>query len=310
MSGAVSGSQLWAGGRAASASIVEERRMPSSERREFPGQAAILCLDRNRDRFALEVPVVPALGGPPVGLQRVGVHLLARDPVPIGQDLADPELGPESPVHRLHERRRERPRPAPRVGGQRHPAHDLGAAGDHQVVVVRRHARGGEVDGLLRRAALAVDRRGRHCLGQSGRDPAVAGEVRALLAHLAHAPADDVVDALGVHARPLDQRGEGETQEVRRVPVGEGAAPLAERRPHDVDDDGLSHGAASFVFLMTGRCRLRCRAPPPRQRPRQPLPHDGPSASPPRRWRRPDRPRRRRSRGSARRPSWPTGAHG
>ncbi len=36
MSGAVSGSQFWAGGRAASASIVEERRMPSSARRNSP----------------------------------------------------------------------------------------------------------------------------------------------------------------------------------------------------------------------------------------------------------------------------------
>ena len=36
MSGAVSGSQLWAGGSAASASIVEERRMPSSLRRDSP----------------------------------------------------------------------------------------------------------------------------------------------------------------------------------------------------------------------------------------------------------------------------------
>ena len=234
---------------------LDRRRAPDAlvGAQELPGEAAVLGLDGDRHRFPLEVPVVPALGGPPVGLERIGVHLLARDPVAVGQDLAHPELGPEPPVDRLHEGGREGPRPAPRVGGERHPAHDLGAAGDHEVVVVRRHARGGEVDGLLRRAALAVDRRGRHRLGQPGRDPPVAGEVRALLAHLAHAPADDVVDALGVHARPLDQRGQGEAQEVRRVPVGQRAAALAERRPHDVDDDRLSHGAASSNFVRSCR---------------------------------------------------------
>ena len=97
-----------------------------------------------------------------------------------------------------------------RVGGQRDPAHDLDAAGDDQVVVARGHPGRAEVDGLLGRAALAVDRRGGHALGQPGGDPAVAGDVGALLAHLAHASADDVVDALGVDAGPLEQRRQGE----------------------------------------------------------------------------------------------------
>ena len=83
--------------------------MPSSVRRNSPVRLPSSALIGTGDRFALEVPVVPALGGPPVGLQRIGIHLLARDPVPIGQDLADPELGPEPAVDRLHEGRRERP---------------------------------------------------------------------------------------------------------------------------------------------------------------------------------------------------------
>ena len=61
-------------------------------------------------------------------------------------------------------------------------------------------------------------------------------------------PADDVVDALGVDARPLEQRGQGEAQEVGRVPVGQRAAALAERGAHDVDDDGLSHVSASSML--------------------------------------------------------------
>ena len=121
-----------------------------------------------------------------------------------------------------------------------HPAHDLDPAGDDQVVVPRGHPGRGEMDGLLGRAALAVDRRGGYPLGQPGGDPAVAGDVGALFAHLAHAPGDDVVDALGVEAGPLQQTREGEREEVGRVPVRQGAPALAERRAHDVDDDRFS----------------------------------------------------------------------
>ena len=134
-----------------------------------------------------------------------------------------------------------------------HPAHHLDPAGHHQVVVARRHAGRGEVHGLLGRAALAVDRRGRHRLGQPGRHPAVAGDVRALLPHLADAPADDVVDAAGIHPGPLDQRGQGEAQEVGRVPVGQRPAPLAEGRAHDVDDDRFPHVVASSSFAPVPR---------------------------------------------------------
>ena len=142
---------------------------------ELPGEAAVLRLDRHGKRFALEVPVVPALRRPPVRLERVGVHLRPRDPVALGQHLADPELGPQAPVDLLHERGRERPGPAPGVRGQRHPAHDLDPAGDDQVVVARGHPGGGEVHGLLGRAALAVDRGGRHASGAVRPTPSRCG---------------------------------------------------------------------------------------------------------------------------------------
>ena len=98
MSGAVSGSQLCAGGSAASASSVEVRRMPSSVAQELPGEAPVLGLDRHRDGLALEVAVVPALRRPAVRLEGVGVHLLPGDAVAVGQDLAHPELRPQPPV--------------------------------------------------------------------------------------------------------------------------------------------------------------------------------------------------------------------
>ena len=127
------------------------------------------------------------------------------------------------------------------IGSQWDAAHDLDAAGHDQVIVTRGHPGGSEVHGLLRRPALAVDRGGRHALGKSGRDPPVAGHIGALLADLAHAAANDVVDAFGVHTRPPEQRGQGEAQEIRRVPGGQCPSALAEGGAHDVDDDGLSH---------------------------------------------------------------------
>ena len=100
MSGAVSGSQFWAGGSAASASRVELRRMPSSLRRNSPVRLPSSRLDRHGQRLALEVPAVPARRGPLVRRQRVGVHLRPGDAVAVGQHLAHPELGPQPPVDR------------------------------------------------------------------------------------------------------------------------------------------------------------------------------------------------------------------
>ena len=60
---------------------------------------------------------------------------------------------------------------------------------DHDVVHAGGDQRGGEVDGLLGRAALAVDRRGRRLDRQPGLQPGVAADVEPLLAELLHAAA-------------------------------------------------------------------------------------------------------------------------
>ena len=58
-----------------------------------------------------------------------------------------------------------------------------------------------EVDGLLGRAALAVDRRRRRLDRQALLQPGVAGDVEGLLAELLHAAGDDVLDLGRVDAR-------------------------------------------------------------------------------------------------------------
>jgi hypothetical protein len=62
-----------------------------------------------------------------------------------------------------------------------------------------------EVVGLLRAAALAVDRRRADVLGQSGGEPADAGDVVRLLAELRDAPADDLLDVARIDAGLLDE---------------------------------------------------------------------------------------------------------
>ena len=69
--------------------------------------------------------------------------------------------------------------------------------------------RGGEVDGLLGRAALAVDGRRRRLDRQPGLQPGVAGDVERLLAELLHAAGDHVLDLGGVDPGALDHLGVG-----------------------------------------------------------------------------------------------------
>ena len=80
------------------------------------------------------------------------------------------------------------------AGADRHPAHDLDAAGEGGVDRAAADERGGQVGGLLRRAALRVDRGGGHRQGQAGGQPRGAGDVEGLLADLADAAADDLAD--------------------------------------------------------------------------------------------------------------------
>ena len=87
----------------------------------------------------------------------------------------------------------------------RHPAHDLDAAGDGDVDDAGADQAGGEVGGLLGRAALAVDGGGGHRERQAGGQPGGAGDVEGLLADLADAAADDLADLGRVDAGALDQ---------------------------------------------------------------------------------------------------------
>ena len=78
--------------------------------------------------------------------------------------------------------------------GKRQVAHVLDAGADHRVVYAGGDQRGGEVDGLLGGAALAIDGRTGGLDRQTLLQPCVAGDVEALLAELLNAPGDHILD--------------------------------------------------------------------------------------------------------------------
>ena len=85
--------------------------------------------------------------------------------------------------------------------------HLLHTTRHHHVAHAGQHRLGGEVDGLLRAAALSIDGGAGHVLGKVGRQPARAGDVARLPADGVDAPVDHVlhrgrVDARAGHQRP------------------------------------------------------------------------------------------------------------
>ena len=95
-----------------------------------------------------------------------------------------------------------------RVRRQRDVAHVLDTAADRDVVHAGRDERRREVHGLLRRPALAVDRRRRRLDRQARLQPRVAADVVRLLAVLLHAAGDHVLDEYRVDAGAIDHLDE------------------------------------------------------------------------------------------------------
>ena len=71
---------------------------------------------------------------------------------------------------------------------------------DDDVAGAAHHRLGGEVDGLLGGATLAVDRRSRHLVGEAGDEPAGAGNVARLRSDGVDAAEDDIFDGVRIDA--------------------------------------------------------------------------------------------------------------
>src|SRR4029077_4787941 len=122
-------------------------------------------------------------------------------------------------------------------------AHVLDPGADRDVVDAGGDQRRGEVDRLLGRAALAVDRGRRRLDRQAGLEPGVAADVDPLLAELLGAAGDDVAGLRRVDAGALEDLAIDLGEQVRGMEVLVGAhlrmgAP--DRRPYRLDDHDLT----------------------------------------------------------------------
>ena len=119
----------------------------------------------------------------------------------------------------------------------------LDAATDDDVMDAVRDLRGGEVHGLLGRAALEVDRRRRRLDRETLLQPGIAADVQSLGTELGDAARDHILDLAGVDAGALDDRAVGGTEKL----VGMGVLVVAllrvttpNRRPGGFNDDDLA----------------------------------------------------------------------
>ena len=101
---------------------------------------------------------------------------------------------------------------------------------------------GGQVGGLLRRAALGVDGGGGGAEREAGAEPRGAADVERLLADLAHAAADDLADLGGVDAGALDEPRLHGAEQVGGVHGGQAAVAAPDGRADGFDDHDVSHG--------------------------------------------------------------------
>ena len=108
---------------------------------------------------------------------------------------------------------------------------------------------------LLRRSALAVDRRAGDLLRHPGREPRGARDVAGLGTDGVDASEEHVVDRERIDLVAVEQRADHVGAEVGRVHRAEAAAAPADRRAHRVDEvrlGALRHARSPTIRDRTG----------------------------------------------------------
>ena len=204
-----------------------------------------------RDDLALEAALLGRLVGELVGAEADLIHLGAGDLPLVGDHLGGDALRDE--VVALHQRRGEGEAVLLHdLGGvgEGDVAHVLDAAADDDVMDAGGDQRGAEVDGLLCRAALAVDGGGGRLDREPGLEPGVARDVDALLTELLHTAGDDVLDLGAVDTGPLDDLVVSLREQARRVDVLVITlllVPASDRQPGGLHDHYLASTELSVL---------------------------------------------------------------
>src|SRR3546814_12424781 len=97
----------------------------------------------------------------------------------------------------------------------------------HDILRARHHRLRGELDRLLRRTALAVDRHRGDRVGELRGEHRVAADVHRLLTALRNAAGDDVADLLGVEVVAVGARVAPRGAEADGMDAGEPSPALA-----------------------------------------------------------------------------------
>ena len=217
------------------------------------GQAAVVVEDR--DEGSLEASLGDGHLGAVLAVDGELVALLAGEPLDGGDQVGRDALRDHRVL--LAE--------VGVVGGEavdvqrRRPRHRLDAAADDEVLEAGQDARGGEVHGLLARAAEAVERDAGRVERPAGVERGHAGDVHRVVAAAGAAAHDHVVDVGGVEAVALLQGVEHLRQDALRVDGVQraGLLALAARRAHGVDDPGFAFHRVLLVAAPweRGPCR-------------------------------------------------------
>ena len=127
-------------------------------------------------------------------------------------------------------------------GAHRHPRHRFDAGSDDDVHLAAHHRGSGEMQRLLRGAALAVNAGARHRFGQARRHHRVACDIARLLPELRHAAHDDVFDQRRIGTGTVDQCIEHLASKIGRMPITQQATAATPGSTGGGNDIGFMHG--------------------------------------------------------------------
>ena len=206
---------------------------------------------RDSHDLAVEVAVIGRRRRQLMAVQAKGVKLLAGDFPLRGDHLGGKPLMRQR-IH-LQQRRRERmaARGDGRADGQARHALDARANGD--VADTRGDQIGGEVDGLLAGATLAIHRRRGYLDGEARLQDGVARDVETLLADLADTAHHHVFDQRRINLCPLHQLAQRHRRQHHRMHIFERAIAPTNRRAHRLDNYDLTHGSIASISVIFRR---------------------------------------------------------
>ena len=210
--------------------------------------------DFDRDNFIVKRARFDCLDGLLVAFQRKFVQVLTGEAVLLHQHFRAHELAElDAGIGRFQ--------PFRHVGAKtgileqlegrahRHAAHAFDAMRQNHVLGAGHHALRRELDCLLRRAALPVNRNRGNAVGQIGREHRVATDIAALFAALRNTAGDHILDGTGIKVIAIGNRIQRSGAEINRMYARQTAATTASRGANRINNIGICHSHIPYDWL-------------------------------------------------------------